>query len=135
MFEKIKQKVKTVTTPTNTAISPETGVLSMDELLGQTPPAQPDDTLYTLLDNGEYSVQLDIVYPAGTKFYFRHEDGTYYDSGVEIGPDAPVEQTGPKAPLAEAESLLAWLKTQPSTPENKAMRAQAGIVVDYLKAV
>jgi hypothetical protein len=38
------------------------------------------------------------------------------------------------APLAEAESILAWLKTQPSTPENKALRAQAGIVVDYLKA-
>jgi len=38
------------------------------------------------------------------------------------------------APLAEAESILAWLMTQPSTLENKIMRAQAGAVVDYLKA-
>ena len=130
MFEKIKQNVKAVTAPTNTEINPETGVLNTDEMLGQTPPAQPDDTLYTL-DNGEYTqVSPDTIYPVGTKFYFRHEDGTYYESGIEIGPDV-VE---PKAPLAEAESLLAWLKTQPSTPENKAMRAQAGIVVDYLKA-
>lgn len=100
MFEKIKQKVKAVTVPTNTAINPETGVLSVDEMLGQTPPAQ---------------------------------------SEIETGPDASERPDDPaaiepKAPLVEAESLLAWLKTQPSTPENKAMRAQAGIVVDYLKA-
>ncbi len=49
--------------------------------------------------------------------------------------DAPAEQTGPKAPLAEAESILAWLMTQPSTLENKIMRAQAGAVVDFLKAL
>ena len=151
MFEKIKQNVKAVTAPTNTEINPETGQLNVDEMLGQDPNqngglpvmsaetianAQPPalslnwSPLYTL-DNGEYTqVTPDIIYPVGTKFYFRREDGTYYDSGIEIGPDA-IE---PKAPLAEAESLLAWLKTQPSTPENKAMRAQAGIVVDYLKA-
>jgi hypothetical protein len=140
MSEKTKQTVHEIFQPTNTEINPETGVLKMDEMLGQTPPAQPDDTLYTL-DNGEYTeIQDTIEYPAGTKFYFRHEDGTYYDSNIEIGPDAPAERPDDpaaiehKAPLAEAESLLAWLKTQPSTPENKAMRAQAGIVVDYLKA-
>jgi hypothetical protein len=152
--------------PTNTEINPETGVLSMDELFGQDPnqngglpvmseetianaqPPEQDEMLgqrvlghwtpmYTL-DNGGYTqVKPDIIYPVGAKFYFRREDGTYYDSGIEIGPDAPDYPAAiePKVPLAEAESLLAWLKTQPSTPENKAMRAQAGIVVDYLKAV
>lgn len=49
-------------------------------------------------------------------------------------PDGPAA-IKPKAPLVEAESILSWLKTQPSTPENKALRAQAGIVVDYIKAV
>jgi hypothetical protein len=163
MFEKIKQKITPIAEPTNTEINPETGVLSVNETLGQDPNqngglpvmsaetiknAQPPDSelgardplslswspLYTLLDSGECAqVTPDIIYPAGTKFYFRREDGTYYDSEIEIGPDAPVAQTKPKVPLAEAESLLAWLKTQPSTPENRAMRAQAGIVVDYLK--
>jgi hypothetical protein len=230
MFEKIKQKITASTKPTNTQINPETGVLnvftgerpddpnqngglpvmSTETIENAQPPAQPDDTLYTL-DNDEYcAVSPDIIYPVDTKFYFRHADGTYYDSGIEIGPDAeqnrslpegfsdyrknavqpmrpyvpgedltgisvnkedtpgpggmiavnpkntedkwyvaasfftnnydseieigPVEQTKPKAPLVEAESLLAWLMTQPSTPENKAMRAQAGIVVDYLEA-
>lgn len=48
-------------------------------------------------------------------------------------PDDP-NAIEPKAPLCEAESILAWLKTQPSTPENRALRAMAGAVVDYLKA-
>jgi hypothetical protein len=123
MSGKTKQTIHEIFQPTNTEITPETGVLNTDEMLGQTPPAQPDDTLYTL-DNGGYTqITPDVIYPVGTKFYFRREDGTFYDSQFE-----------PKAPLAEAESLLAWLKTQPSTPENKALRAQAGIVVDYLKA-
>ena len=47
-------------------------------------------------------------------------------------PDDPSAKC--EAVLAEAEFILAWLKTQHSTPENKALRAQAGIVVDYLKA-
>ena len=114
MFEKIKPNTEAITAPVNTEIAPETGVLNVDEMLGQDPnqngglpvmsaetianaqpPAQPDDTLYTLLDNGGYVEQLStIIYPVGTKFYFRHEDGTYYESGIEIGPDV-VE---PKAP-------------------------------------
>jgi hypothetical protein len=54
---------------------------------------------------------------------------------VEMDSERPDDPAAiePKAPLAEAESILAWLITQPSAPENKALRAQAGIVVDYLK--
>lgn len=54
-------------------------------------------------------------------------------TGCDSRPNDP-DAIEPKAPLAEAESILSWLKTQPSTPENKALRAQASIVVDYLKA-
>lgn len=91
-------------------------------------------------DEGGYLV----VYEDGYQSYSPAEP---FESGYTLLEKAILAEAEPSlckdytavvkyvAPLAEAESLLAWLKTQPSTPENKALRAQAGIVVDYLKGV
>jgi hypothetical protein len=38
---------------------------------------------------------MDVLYPPGTKFYFKQDDGTYVDAGIEIGPDA-VDPTQPE---------------------------------------
>lgn len=64
--------------------------------------------------------------------YTLLEKAILAEENAKCGCDNPPNSL--TAPLVEAESILAWLKTQPSTPENKALRAQAGIVVDYLKA-
>ena len=201
MFKKLKPNTEVITAPANTEINPETGVLNMDEMFGQSSAEQGNTNPTPVVgadlpawkchkivnaakimsvdvldaELGEYALRLDsgvegdipsavvtqgwcekhepetggylVVYEDGYQSYSPAEP---FESGYTLleravlaeerskcgwdeRPDDPAA-IEPKAPLAEAESLLAWLKTQPSTPENKAMRAQAGIVVDYLRA-
>lgn len=77
-------------------IEPQTGVIDTTELdaAGQQPPRD-FDNLYTLLDDGTYQPQMDILYPAGTKFYYKTAEDTYVDAGIEIAPDV-VENTQPE---------------------------------------
>lgn len=78
---------------------------------------QPDATLYTLLDNGEYQEQQDILYPPGTKFYFKHPDGTYSDANIEIGPDITQPEITEEFMIAKATEFMELRGYKVLTPE------------------
>jgi len=120
------------------------------ELTTIEPPAHdPAPTeFYTLLDNGEFQPVMEVLYPAGTKFYAKNPDGSYVETGTQPEPEIsnPSEITleymiekstefliqngyhvfppGDKPVQVEFESLNADLKTQISQLKDQLAAAQ-----------
>jgi hypothetical protein len=99
---------------------------------GQPVPQQPDSTLYTLLDNGEYQEQMDVIYPPGTKFYFKRGDGTYYDANIEISPDITQPEITEEFMIAKATEFMELRGYKILKPGEVGMTVESA--TDFLRA-